>query len=99
MTDVASSMACVVRDCFAELLEMENTLEIQRTELAKRNDFTLVGAFNYFAKTPQYKLSEEEYQFGLDRMHIQSVPGDVNLLFNRYDSDQDGRLGIWEFSN
>ena len=99
MDDVASSMACLVRDCFAELLELENSLELQKSELAQRKDFTISAAFNYFAKSPEYKLTVDEYQFGLERLHVQTAPGDVNLLFSRYDSDQDGRLGIWEFSN
>ena len=99
MDDVANSMASVVRDCIAELLELENSLELQRSELAQRKDFTISAAFNYFAKSPEYKLSADEYQFGLDRLHVQTQPGDVHLLFSRYDSDQDGRLGIWEFSN
>ena len=61
MDDVACSMVCIVRDCFAELLELENSLELQRSELAMRKDFTISAAFNYFAKSPEYKLSVDEY--------------------------------------
>lgn len=27
------------------------------------------------------------------------LPFDISFFFRRYDSDQDGRLGFWEFSN
>ena len=27
------------------------------------------------------------------------LPSDVSLFFQRYDSDQDGKLGFWELSN
>lgn len=26
-------------------------------------------------------------------------PADIQVFFSRYDADQDGRLGFWEFSN
>lgn len=41
----------------------------------------------------------EEYKFGLSRLNINSDPRYINLVFDRYDSDRDGKLGIWEFTN
>ena len=41
----------------------------------------------------------DEFQFGLERLDLRVNPDDVKLLFSRYDSDEDGRLGFWEFSN
>ena len=41
----------------------------------------------------------DEFLFGLDRLPIQMLPSDVSLFFQRYDSDQDGKLGYWELSN
>lgn len=32
-------------------------------------------------------------------MGVKANPRDVQHFFRRYDSDQDGRLGFWEFSN
>jgi hypothetical protein len=37
--------------------------------------------------------------FGLDRLDIIVNPQNVELFYRRYDSDQDGRIGFWEFSN
>jgi hypothetical protein len=41
----------------------------------------------------------EEFKFGLNRLNINADPRYMTLVFNRYDSDGDGRLGLWEFSN
>ena len=80
-------MTVLVRDVFAVILELENSLETERKALARRRDFTLLGAFNYFANSPQYKLSIEEYTFGLERLGINVDPRHVSCLFNRYDAD------------
>jgi hypothetical protein len=52
-----------------------------------------------FANSPQYKISGEEYKFGLNRLSINSDPRYIGLVFDRFDSDRDGKLGIWEFTN
>jgi hypothetical protein len=92
-------MIVMVRDCFQELFELESSLEVTRKELSYQRDFTLIAAFNTFAKSMQQRVSIEEFSFGLDRLDFALIPTDVKLLFERYDSDQDGRLGFWEFSN
>lgn len=89
----------MAKDVFAVMLGFESQLERARYDLANRRDFTLKGAFNYFANSSQYKLSLDEFRFGLDRLNINVDPRYVICLFNRYDSDQDGRIGFWEFSN
>lgn len=44
-------------------------------------------------------MTADELLFGLDRLDLKIVPADIDFFFRRYDSDQDGRLGFWEFSN
>jgi hypothetical protein len=51
----------MANEVFADLMTIENGLEVQRQELACRKDFTLAGAFFYFAKNTQYKLSADEF--------------------------------------
>ena len=70
-----------------------------KTELALRRDFSLGGAFNMFSRSLQGKVTADELLFGLDRLDLTVVPQDLDFFFRRYDSDQDGRLGFWEFSN
>ena len=89
----------MAKDVFAVILNFESQLEKTRFDLAHRRDFTLKGAFHFFANSSQYKMSLEEFRFGLERLSINIDPRFVICLFNRYDSDQDGRIGFWEFSN
>jgi hypothetical protein len=44
-------------------------------------------------------VTADELLFGLDRFDMAVVPNDIDFFFRRYDSDQDGRLGFWEFSS
>ena len=94
-----SQLLVIVRDVFQDLLALESGLEMQRMELANRKDFTLSCAFNYFAKSPQYKIDHGEFLFGLERLQLNVRRDDAALFFARYDSDQDGKLGFWEFCN
>lgn len=93
------AMIVIVKDCFQELFDLENIMEQHRKELSYQRDFTLIAAFNTFAKSMQQRVSLEEFSFGLDRLDFALLPSDIKLFFDRYDSDQDGKLGFWEFSN
>jgi len=44
-------------------------------------------------------VTADELLFGLDRLDQSVVSQELDFFFRRYDSDQDGRLGFWEFSN
>lgn len=92
-------MIVIVKDYFQEIFDLEHSLEQHRKELSYQRDFTLIGAFNTFAKSMQQRVTLEEFSFGLDRMDFALLPSDIKLFFDRYDSDQDGKLGFWEFSN
>jgi len=70
-----------------------------KKQLSYQRDFTLIAAFNAFAKSMQQRISPEEFSFGMERLDFNLLPSDVKLFFDRYDSDQDGKLGFWEFSN
>jgi Ca2+-binding EF-hand superfamily protein len=58
-----------------------------------------MAAYHQFSRSIQSKISIEEFMFGLDRLDIIVNPQNVELFYRRYDSDQDGRIGFWEFSN
>lgn len=92
-------MLLMTKDVFAVILNLESQLEQLKVDLARKRDFSIQGAFYMFANSPQYKISGEEYKFGLNRLAINSDPRYIGLVFDRYDSDRDGKLGIWEFTN
>jgi hypothetical protein len=47
------AMIVIVKDCFQELFDLENIMEQHRKELSYQRDFTLIAAFNTFAKSMQ----------------------------------------------
>lgn len=89
----------MAREYMQEVMDIESGFEGLKTELALRRDFTLGGAFNLFSRSLQSKVTADELLFGLDRLDVSIAPADIDFFFRRYDSDQDGRLGFWEFSN
>jgi len=92
-------MISIVRDVFQDLLDLENSIEVVRRELGMRRDFTLGAAYDLFTKNPQQQISIDEFLFGLDRLDLRISQDDAILFFARYDSNESGRLGFWEFSN
>jgi hypothetical protein len=46
-------MIVIVKDCFQEIFDLENIMEQHRKELSYQRDFTLIAAFNTFAKSMQ----------------------------------------------
>ena len=93
------SMIAICREVFQEVLNFENCLEQFRRDASFRPDYTLGAVFNIFASNPQYKITIDEFLFGLDRLDLRISTDEARLMFARYDSDEDGRLGFWEISN
>ena len=98
-TELAQDLMFLVTDYFEPLLEYESSVELLKTELCMRRDFSLASAFNLFSRTLQAKVTLEDFMFALDKLGITGNPKDVSLMYRRYDSDNDNRLGFWEFCN
>ena len=89
----------MITKCFKEILAIEGGLEQIRRDLAVRSDFTLAGAFNLFTGYSQSRITASDLLYGLERLGVVCDVADAKLVVERYDSDKDGRLGFWEFSN
>jgi hypothetical protein len=74
-------------------------LEASKIELRERIDFTLAGVFNIFSGYSQARIGSSELLAGLERLGVTCNIEDVSLVIDRYDSDRDGKLSFWEFSN
>ena len=98
-SELGQDMLFVVNEYIEPVLELEGNLEEIKTALAMKRDFSLASAFNLFSRTLQAKVTLEDFLYGLDRLGIAQQPMDVSLMYRRFDSDTDGRLGFWEFSN
>jgi len=89
----------VLREYFKEGFALEGSLELLKRDLAVRPDFTVQGVFNLFAGYSSSRLSTNDLLYGMERMGVVLDIADAKLILERYDSDVDGRLGFWEFSN
>lgn len=59
----------------------------------------MAGVFNIFSGYSQARIGGTELLGGLERLGVSCDITDVNLVIERYDSDKDGKLSFWEFSN
>jgi hypothetical protein len=98
-SNVDPSLVFLVRECFKEVLALEGQLEASKVDLRERIDFTLAGVFNIFSGYSQARIGGTELLAGLERLGVSCDISDVNLVIDRYDSDRDGKLSFWEFSN
>lgn len=56
-------------------------------------------AYRYFTESTTSRLSASEFEYGLMKLGIASNKGDAKIVIARYDADEDGKLGFWEFAN
>jgi len=92
-------MMVVCREIFQDVLDMENSIELYRKELAMKYDFTLGAFYNLFTRNALYKINLDEFLSGLDRLDIRLSAEEGDLFMSRYDSDLDGKLSFWELCN
>ncbi len=78
---------------------MEGGLDQFKRDLATVKDFSLAGAFNYFAGYSHARISASELRAGFEKQGIACDQAEIALIMDRYDADGDGKLGFWEFSN
>jgi Ca2+-binding EF-hand superfamily protein len=66
--------------------------------LANQSDFNLPETFAFFSANQLSRLSQFDLVQGLQRLGVKVEDEDAVLLKERYDADQDGKLGYWEFA-
>ena len=80
-------------------MSLETSLEHSKCDLALKPDFNLVDAFRIFDPMQKGWISLDEFFEGLLTLGLHSVQADLQLVFQRYDMDRDGRLRYSEFCN
>jgi len=81
------------------LIRIERALEDKKVALAQRADFNLEDAFAVFSGNSLSRLAEQDLLYGYEKLGIACSSADASLVRMRYDADEDGRLGFWEFAN
>jgi hypothetical protein len=88
-----------IRNYISEVLKAESKLEKAKTELTLRRDFSVASAFTLFSSNLQKKINKKDFIEKSQRLGISQQEKEIELLYKRYDSNQDGQLGFQEFSN
>ena len=80
------------------MLRLERNFEGEKQRFLGEHEYTVPELFSLFSDSTAAKLSSDEVMLGLKVFGmIQRV--DAELLVQRYDSDEDGKLSYWELSN
>eukprot|EP00347_Sterkiella_histriomuscorum_P016452 403353122 len=84
---------------FKELIVIDKDLESQKCLLALKSDFNLEDAYKIFDVESKGNFNIREFQEGLNIMRNYPQKEEIQLLLQKFDSDQDGKLSFNEFSN
>ena len=93
----AESEAGVVQ-MINEQVILDKKVEIQKNETVSKPDFNTQDAFRIFDIDNLGTISPTDVQYGLADIGVHVTADDVNLFFQRYDKDRDGRLNYHEFA-
>eukprot|EP00347_Sterkiella_histriomuscorum_P020122 403339023 len=96
-TDV--SLLYLFRDSFRDVIKFEQDIEVLKRQLSQKGDITLAGLFNLFTGQSQSRINAGDLLYGFERLSLSCDIADAKLIVARYDTDQDQKLGFWEFSN
>lgn len=81
------------------MMMFEKDLEMQRINLALREDFNLIDAFSMLDGEGRGTLSPTELHVSLRRVDVHATQNDCYLLFLRYNKDQDGLMKYSDFKS
>lgn len=97
-----STLACL-RTLFHKTLQVEQNIELLKSELHSRPDFDLSSAFKVINRTNKSAnenfISQSEFKDILASHGVFTMDRDVKSLFNRFDKDGDGKINYKDFAN
>ena len=82
-----------------ELCNLEQELESAKINLALKNDFNLIDAFDIFDTNRNRVIDFYELQAGLNAIGVYPTREDIDLFITRYDNSHDRRLNMREFED
>lgn len=82
----------------SEQVSLDHQVELAKQEAVTKADFNTYDAFRIFDIDNLGVISPMDMLHGLQDIGVHVSQEDVNLFFDRYDRDRDGRLDLREFS-
>lgn len=93
----------LLRTLFHKTLQVEQNVELLKSELQGRPDFELSQAFEVINRTNKAAnenyISIHEFKEMLSTHGVYTLDRDIKSLFNRYDKDGDGKINFKDFAN
>lgn len=81
-----------------EQVSLEHQVELAKQEAITKSDFNTHDAWRIFDIDNLGVISPMDMRHGLQDIGVNVTQEDVNLFFERYDKDRDGRLDYREFA-
>ncbi len=81
-----------------DVVQQERELEASKVNLTLKPDFNLHDAFGIFDVDHDGQISVGELREGLAAIGVFPTHDEVDLFFQRYDNDKNGRIGFQEFA-
>lgn len=81
-----------------DFIALERELETAKVTLTMKPDFNMHDAFVIFDALRHGALSQADLREGLAAIGVFPTANEINLFFQRYDSDKNHRLNFREFS-
>jgi Ca2+-binding EF-hand superfamily protein len=81
-----------------EQISLERELESAKIAVVQKPDFNLYDCFRLFDLDSNGYISFSELRRGLADLGVYAAYEEMELFFNRYDKNEDGRLRFHEFS-
>ena len=82
-----------------EQVALDKRVELAKNDAVTRPDFNTYDAFRIFDIDNRGTVSRLDMVHGLADIGIHVTQDDVDLFFQRYDKDRDGRLDFREFAD
>lgn len=91
----------IINSLFELLYTIEQNLEQYKIKLSKRNDFNVDDAFLFFEENPFSKnfLTENDLQYGLNKISIFPTHSEISLLIRRFSSMKGKFINYSDFFN
>ena len=95
---IANQIKDDLLDAFMQLIDQERLIEHSKINLISHSDFNLFDAYKVFDQMGRGCLTLAELYNGLvNQLGLVPSEDEIELWFQRYDKDRDGRLRFAEF--
>lgn len=87
------------KNCLKEIISLERALQVEKQHLASCEDYTPQACHRLFSSSAIKRFGPNEVLDLISSFGVACTIHQARLILQRYDGDEDGKLGFWEFAN